>query len=326
MSCLPQDGVIYVRQTAPLPAYPNRLTERLVHWAEVAPSRTYLAQRDAAGAWRRLSYVEVYASVRRLGQALLDAGLGPDRPLLILSGNDIEHALLGLAAYHVGIPYAPDRAGLFDRSRTISENCARSSNCYGRASSSRPMGRTFAPAIRAVVARRTCRLIVTCNPLDGSHDTSFFRPRSHRRDGGCRAAAFSRVGPDTVAKYLFTSGTTGSPKGGHQFAAHALLEPGDGPSTPMRSCAMSRRSCSIGRPGIIQLPATKSSAWCSTTVARSISTRAARRRSGIAATARNICVDVSPTWYFNVPKGYDDLVPYSRARRGALRRAFFKPS
>ena len=128
------------------------------------PSRTYLAQRDAAGAWRRLSYAEVYASVRRLGQALLDAGLGPDRPLLILSGNDIEHALLGLAAYHVGIPFAP----IAPAYSTISHDFGKLREIVDLLQPGLVFaadGATFAPAIRAVIAPDV-PVVVTCNPPD----------------------------------------------------------------------------------------------------------------------------------------------------------------
>ena len=101
------DGAILMCSPHALPPYPRTLTERLVHWAKARPERTFLAQRDAAGAWRSLSYVQTLASVRALAAALLTRGLNAERPVAILSGNDIEHALLGLAAMHVGIPYAP---------------------------------------------------------------------------------------------------------------------------------------------------------------------------------------------------------------------------
>src|SRR5215831_15254566 len=101
------DGIIHLKSPHPLPPYPAKLTERLEHWAAVAPERTFLAQRDAAGDWRQISYAQTLAQVRRIGAALLERDLSPERPLAILSGNDIEHALIGLAAMYVGIPYAP---------------------------------------------------------------------------------------------------------------------------------------------------------------------------------------------------------------------------
>src|SRR5581483_12066326 len=91
----------------PLPAYPRALTERLVHWANTAPDRVFLAQREPGGDWRTISYAQALAAVRSIAAALLERDLSPERPIAILSGNDIEHALLALAAMHVGIPYAP---------------------------------------------------------------------------------------------------------------------------------------------------------------------------------------------------------------------------
>ncbi len=101
------DGTIHIRPTGTLPPYPARITARLEHWAAHAPDRVFLARRDRGGDWRRVTYAEAFATVRRIGQALLDRSLSPERPVAILSGNAIEHALLGLAAMHVGVPYAP---------------------------------------------------------------------------------------------------------------------------------------------------------------------------------------------------------------------------
>ena len=90
------------------PPYPSKLTEPLEHWAGKAPDRMFLAQRDAQGGWRTLTYARgARAGARRSPAALLQRDLSPERPIAILSGNDIEQALLGLAAAYVGIPYAP---------------------------------------------------------------------------------------------------------------------------------------------------------------------------------------------------------------------------
>ena len=67
----------------------------------------FLAQRDAQGEWRKLAYSQVLSRVKQIGAALLRRGLSAEKPIVVLSGNDIEHALLALAAMYVGIPYAP---------------------------------------------------------------------------------------------------------------------------------------------------------------------------------------------------------------------------
>src|SRR5687767_434528 len=101
------DGTLLLRSPHPLENYPDKLTERLEHWAQAAPERIFLAQRNAAAGWRTLSYTQTLAQVRAIAQALLERDLSPERPIAILSGNDVEHALLALAAMLVGIPYAP---------------------------------------------------------------------------------------------------------------------------------------------------------------------------------------------------------------------------
>src|SRR5271157_4270493 len=83
-------GVLLIRPTAELGAYPRKVTEWLEHWARAAAERVFLAQRDATGAWRTLTYGQALDEVRRIGAALLRRDLSTERPIAILSGNDIE--------------------------------------------------------------------------------------------------------------------------------------------------------------------------------------------------------------------------------------------
>ncbi len=101
------DGAILLRSRAKLPPYPSAIGHDLLHWAKAAPDRLFLAQRRADGVWRKLTYREALETVRAIGQALLDRGLGPERPIMLIAENGIDHALLALAAMHVGIPAAP---------------------------------------------------------------------------------------------------------------------------------------------------------------------------------------------------------------------------
>src|SRR5439155_15110138 len=86
---------------------PVKMTERLDYWAAYAPDRTFMAERAADGGWRRLTYREAQSVGRSIGQSLVNRGLSSERPIAILSGNDIEHALLGLGAMYAAVPYAP---------------------------------------------------------------------------------------------------------------------------------------------------------------------------------------------------------------------------
>ncbi len=101
------NGTIYVRSRQILGPYPEKMTERLERWAAEAPDRIFMAQRGPGGSWHKLTYADARRFARNIGQALVDRGLAQERPFAILSGNDLEHALLGLAAMYAGVPYAP---------------------------------------------------------------------------------------------------------------------------------------------------------------------------------------------------------------------------
>src|SRR6516165_10013043 len=165
------DGTIHLTSPHALARYPAKLTERLEYWAAAAPERTYLAQRAAASGWRKISYRATLEQVRRIGAALQRRDLSPERPIAILSGNDIEHALIGLASMYVGIPYAP-----------ISPAYALISNDFERLRSIIDLitpglvfaadGDSYARAIDAAV-RPDVEVVVTRNPILGRPTTLF---------------------------------------------------------------------------------------------------------------------------------------------------------
>ena len=100
------DGTILVQQETALGPYPRCMTERFLHWADHAPDRLWMAERANDGAWRSCTYGQGAQAIQAIGTALLQQGLSVERPLLILSGNSLAHALMALAAQHVGIPSA----------------------------------------------------------------------------------------------------------------------------------------------------------------------------------------------------------------------------
>src|SRR5215472_17571936 len=100
------DGCLLARSPYPLGPYPRTVIDWLSHWAKVAPGRVFLAER-AGERLRKLTYSEARGAARRIARGLIDRGLSAERPVAILSGNSIDHALVGLGAMIAGVPYAP---------------------------------------------------------------------------------------------------------------------------------------------------------------------------------------------------------------------------
>jgi len=202
-------GAIYLASTLALGKYPERITDRLELWANRAPDRVFLAQRDAAGAWRRVTYAESLARVRRIGQALLDRGLSQDRPILILSGNGIEHALLALAATYTGVVYAPI-APAYSQHTTDFAALRRIVSLIEPALVFAEDGAAFEHVLTDVLPGGI--EAVTLTPCRRTSSTPFAELESAPATGVVDAAG-ARVTADTIAKVLFTSGSTGRPKG-----------------------------------------------------------------------------------------------------------------
>jgi len=101
------DGTLYLRPKIALGDYPARITDRLHHWASAEPNRIFMAERDAQGGWRQITYAQLLASTRRIASGLIARGLSAERPVVILSGNSIDHALVAFGALYAGIPFCP---------------------------------------------------------------------------------------------------------------------------------------------------------------------------------------------------------------------------
>jgi feruloyl-CoA synthase len=205
-----EGGAYYLESRHALGPYPDRLTRRLEHWAEHAGERVFLAQRASSGEWRTLGYAEALATVRRLGQALLDRRLSAERPLVILSGNGIEHALLALAAMHVGVPYAPLATAYSLQAREYGAL----GQILGRLEPGLVFaaeGRDYERALAAVLPPGT-ELVSSVSAPEQIRSTPFAELAQTRATATVDDAC-ARVGPDTVAKILYTSGSTGRLKG-----------------------------------------------------------------------------------------------------------------
>jgi feruloyl-CoA synthase len=210
-------GVQYVRADQPLRAYPARITDRLLHWAQTAPERSFMARRaqlpdGRTGEWQHISFARALQAARSIGQALLDRGLSVERPVAILSENGLEHALLALGCIYAGVPYcsvSPAYSTVsqdFDKLRhvlaTLTPGLVFASDGarYGKA-----IAATVAPDIEVVLASAPNDALIgrTCTPLGALFDT-VATPAVD--------SAMQATGPDTIAKFLFTSGSTKNPK------------------------------------------------------------------------------------------------------------------
>src|SRR5215510_14009429 len=311
------DGTIYLRPKASLLDYPVRLTDRLHHWAEAAPDRVFMAERNAARGWRQITYAELLASSRHIASALLARGLSAEKPVVILSGNSVDHVLVAFGALYAGIPFCPvspayslvsrdyGKLGYLIKLLTPGLVFADDAGKFADALSSNVPAATEIVAVRGEVPGRKvttlAELLATPEHpgLDAAHDA---------------------IGPDTIAKFLLTSGSTGNPK--------AVI------NTQRMICAnqvMIRETMAFLKdepPVIVDwLP------WNHTfggnhniglTLYNGGSMYLDQGRpmpGGIEETVRNLR-EVSPTVYFNVPKGYESLLPYLRDD-AALRGKFF---
>src|SRR5215831_14790509 len=311
------DGTIYLRPTKPLGDYPARITDRLHHWANVAPDRVFMAGREGGRGRRELRYGELLTASRHIASSLLKRGLSAEKPVVILSGNSIDHALIAFGALYAGIPFCPVSPAYSLISRDYGKLAylmklltpglvfADDADQFADALSANvPEGTEIAAAFGTVRGRGVTTLAeLMATPLHPALD-----------------AAHDAIGRDTIAKFLLTSGSTGNPK--------AVI------NTQAMICAnqvMLRETLAFLKdepPVIVDwLP------WNHTfggnhniglTLYNGGSMYLDRGKpmpGGIEETVRNLR-EISPTVYFNVPKGYEALLPYLRDDAG-LRAKFF---
>ncbi len=202
------NGCIYVQSKQQLGSYPARMTERLDHWAAVAPDRTLLAERAPDGSWRRLTFADARNLGRRIGQAFVERRLSAERPVAVLSGNDIEHALIAFGAMYAGVPYAPVSPAY----SLVSSDFGKLRHIFRLLTPGfvfAASGSQFERAISSVVPENT----ELCVTRDSIREATLFPDLLRTVPGPGLDEAHSRITADTVVKILFTSGSTGTPKG-----------------------------------------------------------------------------------------------------------------
>ena len=209
------DGVRYLQAEQPLGPYAQRMTDRLVHWGQTAPDRTFMARRartadGATGDWRHVSYGEALDSARRIGQALIDRSLNLERGVAILSENGLEHALLALGCLYAGVPFC----AVSPAYSTISQDHDKLRHVLATLTPGLVFaadGERYGKAVRAAVGADV-EVVLAAGAIDGRPSTRFDQLLATATTPAVDAA-MAATGPATVAKFLFTSGSTKLPKG-----------------------------------------------------------------------------------------------------------------
>ena len=206
-------GTHYLRAEQDLNAFPERLTDRLRHWAQVKPEQTFMARRvkntdGGLGDWHHVTYAEAWTTARSIAQGLINRGLNAERPVAILSENSLEHALLALGCLVAGVPWTPvsppyslvsvDYDKLKHVLRTVTPGLVFAQDAR------------YAKAIAATVGD-DMDIVMAEGGVDGRQVSSFSElcatPVTDAVD-----KAMATTGPDTIVKFLFTSGSTSCPR------------------------------------------------------------------------------------------------------------------
>jgi feruloyl-CoA synthase len=312
-----RDGVLHVRSTTALAPYPERVIDRLFEHAAAAPDRTFIARRGADGQWQHLTYAAAAASARSIGEALLERGLDAERPVAILSGNSIEHALVALGCLCAGVPYAPisPAYSLLDKSFGKLRHIV---SLVTPGLVFADDGNRFAAAIAEAVPAGVEIAVADGAPMGRQYTTlaALLETRASAAIDRARAA----TNGETIVKFLFTSGSTKMPKAvintNRMWSSNLAMETAAWPFLaeappvfldwlPWHHTFGGNQNfgLTLFHGGTLYLDDGKPTA------------------DGIATTLANLR-EISPTVYFNVPKGWEEIARALEAD-AALRERFY---
>jgi feruloyl-CoA synthase len=194
-------GGVMLKSNDPLGSYETQLGDLMRSWAEARPDAIFLAERTPAGDWRTISYSEARALCDAISQSLLDRGLGPEKPVMLLSGNGIDHGLLSFAAMQVGIPIAP-----------VSPAYSLMSTDFAKV---KLIQELVQPGLVYAASGTAFEKVLAAVPFGDAEMVigDEFQELTKATPGTGMEDAYRQVSGDAIAKYLFTSGSTGTPKG-----------------------------------------------------------------------------------------------------------------
>jgi feruloyl-CoA synthase len=306
-------GGMVLRSAEPLGEYPPTVVHSLRAWAKSDPGHPLVAERAVGGGWRTCSYGAAVAAADAIGQALLGLGLGPGRPLLVLSGNSVDHLLVTLGAMTAGVPVAPVSVAYSLQSRDHARIRA-IAGLIGPGAVFAEDGERFGPALDALPG------VAPIVSTGGAPGTQRLGDLLATAPGEAVRAAFGSLGGDVVAKILFTSGSTGTPKG--VLNTHRML------AANQQMIRQVWPFLAAERPVIVDwLP------WSHTfggnhnvnmmlTAGGTVYVDAGRPVPGLFAQTIGNLTEVAPTIYFNVPAGYAQLTPALEADPALAARFF----
>jgi feruloyl-CoA synthase len=310
------DGGFVLRNPQPLQPFSRCIGDWLEHWSVTTPDALFLAERDAEGGWQQVTYRRARERVGRIAQGLLDARFPAGRPVVILSDNAIDAALLGLAAMHVGRPYCMVSSAYCRLTKNYAKICGildRLAPALLYASDAR----TYGPAVAAWGRKAPVFFSANATEHEGARPLSALEAAA---ESAGVMDAFAAIRPQHHAKYLLTSGATGSPK--VVVNTHRML------------CANQQQIAQVW-PFVARHPLVLVDwlPWSHTFGANhnfnmvlshggALYIDEGRPAPGLIEQSVRNLREVKPNFYFNVPRGFDMVLPYLEQDEATARDVF----